>query len=378
MMMERNAGLDAIRTLAIGLVLLSHGAYVFTSSCASLRSSLWKMEVFGYLGVEVFFVLSGFLIGAILLRLFTNARCTPLPTLLGNFYLRRWYRTLPLYYLMLAVNVFFWEWAAGWQWFSVGHVSWQYVLFLQNYYLAPGVFFPESWSLAVEEWFYLLFPVGMAMAVRRGGEKRLDILILTFVFCVLAVRIFYVHWELVEFDSGVRKNIFLRLDSLAIGVLLAYIALWMPERLRRIASWWRLAVFFLAGVCGYFWLVGWSGWNQSFFARTFMLSLVSISCAVLVAKAYLHVGLTGGVRSFFYWMSTLSYAMYLVHLPVFVTTMFFLQGVASVVAALGALVVDLCLIVAFSYVLHRFFERPLMRLRPQEIREEAASCPKGL
>lgn len=378
MSLERNAGLDVIRTLAIGLVLLAHGAYVFSPSCASLRGSLWKMDVFGYLGVEVFFVLSGFLIGGIILRLFTSNRCSSLPVLLGNFYLRRWYRTLPLYYLLLAVNVFFWDQASNWKLFSAGQFSWHYVIFLQNYDLAAGVFFPESWSLAVEEWFYLLFPIGIAMAVRQGGEKRLGVLIFAFIIGVLAVRIFYVHWDMVDFDNGVRKNIFLRLDSLAIGVLLAYTSQWRPAQLRGIASWWRFALLFLAGVCGYFWVVGWSGWNESIFARTFMLSLVSASCSVLVAHAYLHMGLTGRIRSFFYWMSTLSYAMYLVHLPVFVTTMFLLQGVTSFAVALGAFWMDLCLIIVISYVLHRFFERPLMRLRPQEIRGEAASCSKGL
>ena len=108
----RIIGLDVLRALAIGGVVLSHGLvflypHVPALELGGARLGLYHLGHSGYYGVELFFVLSGFLIGGILLgvgpRLAGGAE-------LLRFYCRRWFRTLPNYYLFLLVNIAFLLW----------------------------------------------------------------------------------------------------------------------------------------------------------------------------------------------------------------------------------------------------------------------------
>jgi len=89
-------GLDFLRALAILLVLVAHASFMFLPLTHRLEA--WWM--LGHLGVELFFVLSGFLIGAILVKQAQAARLR-----IGRFWLRRWLRTLPNYYLLLGINI---------------------------------------------------------------------------------------------------------------------------------------------------------------------------------------------------------------------------------------------------------------------------------
>ena len=93
---SRNLGLDILRSVAIGLVLMAHSlTFFFRWTRLDLDASYY---VLGFLGVELFFVLSGFLIGRILIEDVLPERSW---RSLGRFYIRRWLRTLPPYYLVL-------------------------------------------------------------------------------------------------------------------------------------------------------------------------------------------------------------------------------------------------------------------------------------
>lgn len=105
-------------------------------------------------GVAIFFVLSGFLIGGILVKLLEREKPT-FPVLL-NFWNRRWLRTLPMYFLILIILVI-----------STYFINpdklpsdlWKFLFFFQNFTVRPPSFFGESWSLSIEEWFYFLVPL---------------------------------------------------------------------------------------------------------------------------------------------------------------------------------------------------------------------------
>jgi peptidoglycan/LPS O-acetylase OafA/YrhL len=106
----------------------------------------------GTLGVEIFFVLSGFLIGQILLRDFEQG--VNFKKLL-HFWKRRWIRTIPVYYLVLFLKFVLAP--------AIGiNIIW-YFLFLQNNIYGID-FFGVSWSLVIEEWFYLLIPFGLLIS----------------------------------------------------------------------------------------------------------------------------------------------------------------------------------------------------------------------
>src|SRR5271170_481437 len=147
---KRNIGLDILRASAIVGVLLAHGL-VLPVKGRDVVAPLGS-------GVELFFVLSGFLIGRIYFRSSQGESFS-----FWNFWRSRWWRTLPPYYATILLYVLM-RLAA-----PAPGLHWYYALFLQNYLGVTG--FGPSWSLCVEEHFYLLLPI-IGVAVDRLLGRR--------------------------------------------------------------------------------------------------------------------------------------------------------------------------------------------------------------
>jgi len=154
---QRIAGLDLLRALAIVLVLVAH----YPKTGVGLVTRVLN---FGWSGVDLFFVLSGYLIAG---QLFA-AQASGKPISLAGFYSRRWLRTLPNYYVVLAVYGFVAALIGG----ATPTPVWKYLSFTQNVGI-PGAFTP-SWSLCVEEQFYLLFPI-IAILLARTNKPALTV-----------------------------------------------------------------------------------------------------------------------------------------------------------------------------------------------------------
>ena len=146
---NRVFGLDLMRSLAIIFVVMGHGFML-----EKINTNFPWIKLIN--GVELFFVLSGFLIGGILLKLFEKNEHFNLKTI-GGFWIRRWFRTLPNYYLILLLNIVIVYFGIIKEDFS--QFNWKFFFFLQNFTKPFTGFFWESWSLSIEEWFYLLFPI---------------------------------------------------------------------------------------------------------------------------------------------------------------------------------------------------------------------------
>ena len=172
-------------------------------------------------------MLSGFLIGRILIRNIADSRKESLTMrlkMLRIFWVRRWFRTLPLYYLILVANVALHQYVGGIFGYFMG---WQHLVFLQCYDGDDLNFFPESWSLCVEEWFYLLAP--LLLIFLALARLKIWPSLVTVIVGIMVLRTAYVMYagvDLLAWDNDIRKNIFLRLDSLGIGVAFAYIYLY--------------------------------------------------------------------------------------------------------------------------------------------------------
>jgi peptidoglycan/LPS O-acetylase OafA/YrhL len=153
---QRNFGLDVLRVASISVVLGLHGhmGFFIGTGLASWTGWTAVIDACVAFAVEWFFVLSGFLIGGMLIRGF-EAQGTGWSSV-RNFWLRRWFRTIPNYGLFLAVN-------AGLVWWGIreGRFEWRFAVFAQGLAWPPDtpLFYSEAWSLAVEEWFYLLLPL---------------------------------------------------------------------------------------------------------------------------------------------------------------------------------------------------------------------------
>jgi peptidoglycan/LPS O-acetylase OafA/YrhL len=223
--------LDGLRGLAILLVMVHHFVYL-----GGVRPSLIIDRIFyagslaGWCGVDLFFILSGFLITGILL----DAKGSP--HFFRNFYMRRLLRIFPLYYGVLLV--FFvvlpqfalldWNFQAllddqGWYWsylvnFAIAFEGWP-----------PSYAIAHFWSLAVEEQFYLIWPI----IVFLSPPRYLRVICLAFIVCSLGLRLEFVR-------SGYPIAAYVltpaRMDTLAVGALLALMVR-CPGGLSQLSRW---------------------------------------------------------------------------------------------------------------------------------------------
>ena len=221
---QRLPELDGLRGLAIFFVLVFH--YISQEGdlpAGTIGSFLQRFVILGWTGVDLFFVLSGFLIGGILMDVRSS------PSYFKTFYIRRFFRIVPVYYVWIFLYVALILVAGGF----ITRLSnsgirpplesgiFSYFLFMQN--LVPvtlfglaGAWFGHLWSLAVEEQFYLVAPV----VVRFCAERYLKWVLGIVIVCVPLIRMFLLnvaHYP----ASGITTLTISRSDALAIGMLAA-------------------------------------------------------------------------------------------------------------------------------------------------------------
>jgi len=358
-------GLDLLRAAAILMVICAHG---FVVLYPHFGDALAIFGHGGFYGVELFFVLSGFLIGQILIRHGTDLGQA------GNvtfFYVRRWFRTLPLFFLFLIVNVvlerFFRAHPVGF-----GEAL-SHGFFLRNLTAFHMTFFPESWSLAIEEWFYLLFPAAVWLGLKL--TKRFDAVFLASAFTFLAfstiARMVTASDPSATWSEGLRMVVIYRFDALMLGMISAWLSIRYPK------AWVRSAL--LCALCGIVLLLAmyatlWQIENgrlafgdDNYFARTFRFTFVSLGFALLLpwASQWKLAGENFGstaIRRIALW----SYGLYLVHLPVFLLVTragFGADAPMSLARALVSFALQIGGAIFLSAVLYRFFEAPCTRLR---------------
>jgi peptidoglycan/LPS O-acetylase OafA/YrhL len=226
---SRVYGLDLLRSLAVSLVFFYH--LPIPHQWRASRA----MTHFGWTGVDLFFVLSGYLIAGQLLQARQRGSMS-----LKVFYLRRFMRTLPCYFVCLPVYLLIEN--APTRGFGIGPIL-KYGLFLQNFGVPP--FFSISWSLCVEEHFYLIFPL-IAAALYRFGRGATPVAA-TFAFVaaaglVIRALVWFKHpilpgmvpaieWE--NYLGQIYYPTYNRLDGLMVGVGLAAIRIYRPDTWKR-------------------------------------------------------------------------------------------------------------------------------------------------
>ena len=358
MIHERVFGLDFLRALAVMMVLGAHVIFLFWPITHNYE--VW--ELVGHLGVELFFVLSGFLIGGILAKLAARPHFP-----LRNFWTRRWLRTLPNYYLFLLIDLFLARWTDhAWP------DAWRYVVFMQNFAWTQPVFFIESWSLSVEEIFYFLAPL-LVMLFRKNIAQRINpIALVTIAIVVLtAIRCGYVLMQNPAWNLSVRMVAGVRLDAIAYGVLAILFCRRKNGVPRRVAQ-WLLAAGLLGLAISIVIHLSVSR-DTSFFARTGLFSLKSASLAALLPMAALWTrsnlapAIEMGVRSLARW----SYSLYLCQLAV-LRVMFGLgagKGNSFAVCLLQA-ICFVVLSIVVSAIVYRYFEAPILNLRDRWTRPD--------
>jgi peptidoglycan/LPS O-acetylase OafA/YrhL len=316
------------------------------------------------LGVPIFFVLSGYLIGGILLRTLSDTAFSTRD--LWRFWMRRWLRTLPNYFLVLGFLVLYdiLVYRVDWNFW------WSYLFFLQNLATPNPVFFPESWSLSVEEWFYLSFPFCCWAGLKLGFDKKKVILLLAVFFIVLpSMMRLYAYLTDAYPDIWVTRSIVVyQLDGLMYGVLGAYThryapGLWSKVRMPGLCVGIALLVLLFAGKPLLL---------KGSALPVYFPSLASVmTLAVLPYFSMLRSIGSKSWTSVFTFVSLISYAMYVLNLSVLqwriIPAFLSVTGLNSALGADGAAVTGFVLfwpaLLIGSYLLYRYFETPWMNMR---------------
>jgi peptidoglycan/LPS O-acetylase OafA/YrhL len=331
--------LDAVRGIAILLVLV-HNLHGFAFPPLSLVTN------YGWMGVDLFFVLSGFLITGILLDSKSSE------SYFRNFYARRCLRVLPLYYcvlILMFVIVPPLRPQDASELFQRSSPWWSYPFFLQNFLVAAPVLavgpLGVSWSLAIEELFYLAWP----FFVRYFSRERLQLTAWAVLLASPGLRLYFLtrHWM-------IYSNPFCRLDGLMAGALLAILVRksgFAPGRLLKVA--W---IAFLVGV------------PLAITTAAYGVLWLTYSIAALTSAAFVYLGLfvTSAwfrrllTNRFLMFTGTISYGLYLLHkLPEDV-----FKGLhwkeAHPIAAFWVIVAAAYLIAIASW---KFLEKPFLNLK---------------
>jgi peptidoglycan/LPS O-acetylase OafA/YrhL len=361
---KRLDGLDSLRAVAILLVFAYHYE-VFVSGTPTFG---WASTV-GWTGVDLFFVLSGYLIGNQLFAGIVKGKALSLKA----FYIRRLLRTLPNYYVVLALYFMLPSVMGGRQ----PPPLWRFLTFTQNLGLLPGTAFSHAWSLCIEEQFYLLLPLLLLGALRFGGFLPKWTAWFALAGLILAgVALRGVLWfqygrEAGDAVAGYYPNIyyssFCRFDEFLPGVAIAMLKNFHPRLWERVLGWGRatLAVGVLATAI-LFYLLAKSyyveGYGYGFAMTSFGYSLLACAFALLVVAALspgslLYRVRVPGAASLAAW----SYAIYLSHKPLAHITQQQLEPWGLGDGATAVIIAAVCLL--GGWLLHCFVETPFMRLR---------------
>ncbi len=338
---SRNFGLDVVRAIAISGVLVAHFTD-FTAIPMGTRAPIF-IGLMGS-GVELFFALSGFLIGGLLMDI-----AKPSLRAWTIFIVRRWMRTVPLYLLWLATLLIVWPPQRD----LMEHAI-KFLTFSQNllWRMPPDYWFAVSWSLAVEEWFYLLFAGALIGLSTMMGRKAIALATGAFIFVPLALRAALAEPDLLaSWDETLRKIVIFRLDAIAYGVAVAALVRFWPNAMRRLS----LPLLF-AGIMTVV--------AATFTARPlYVIALYPAGLALCLPAATLLPRPCRIIAEPIRWLSTRSYALYIVHYSLLefslaaVTRGLMNPWSIPLVAGLGA--------VALSELSFRFLETPILRARPR-------------
>ncbi|KIC94650.1 acyltransferase family protein [Flavihumibacter solisilvae] len=307
---DRIFGLDILRSLAILFVVVEHGKYLLPKKMRQIN------DLIVFDGVSIFFVLSGFLIGGILLRTLENRGMSV--GVLMDFWIRRWFRTIPNYFLILTLLVTL-QILFGSGFFSGSF--YQYFYFSQCLISPHPAFFPEAWSLCVEEWFYLVTPIAIfIVAFAANGKHRIGIAS-TAAFIIILVTFFrFYKFTIVpienfhDWDKLFRKQVITRLDSLMFGVVGAYLNFYHRDLwLKRKHITFACGLSLMLATKYIFPMIS---SETGVYNTVFSFSLVSLSTLLVLPFLNSIKAGKGLIAKLFTYISLISYSMYLLNLSI--------------------------------------------------------------
>jgi peptidoglycan/LPS O-acetylase OafA/YrhL/lysophospholipase L1-like esterase len=347
--MKRSASLDFLRGMAAFAVAIPH----YLTANAPFQP---LAESFAISGVELFFVLSGFVLAPQIVDWVVDKPWRNL----GVFLIRRWMRTIPPYVVALVVIALL-----------TGNLMTadfvRYLFYVENLFSSINHvdFYPVAWSLAVEEWFYLLFAPALFLVARLVGrsDRRLELTFAILVIAVVAALRLSISPH--DWDLNARRVTLFRIDSIVWGFLL-YLALEhrSPLALGDASARWRLGALLALlavaipaelGVA----VLAVEGAPLAQFAFPYTSAAFGM---IAVGVVWLSEDLFRNrfVRGASFYLGRISYSVYLFHLIIIMA----LKPMMASTPLVLQLAVYVLAILALSTLFFAGFERPILAARP--------------
>jgi peptidoglycan/LPS O-acetylase OafA/YrhL len=346
---ERIDSLDLLRGMAAFAVMVPHFFMYY------LRDAATTAEIVSVTAVEVFFVLSGFVLGPQIVLCAERRDWLTVRT----FLVRRWMRTIPSYLVaLLAISVIFGELGSG--------DFFRYAAYVQNLSSQYNVrdYFPVAWSLSVEEWYYVAFPPFLLLYVKltRGTGEWFQYACATvlLITCISLIR--FVYADTADWGAQVRRVVVFRIDSIAYGFLLYLV-------LQRVKFEWSLrlgSLAFLTLAAATVVLIKVNDemlTNDAVWLRHIHpFASAAFGVSTLVFFLSLNSLFQGpGRRAVCSYLGRISYPMYLFHLAV-------LYGLVRVLPQDNAawhFLLYVATVMLVSTAFYHGFEKPILAMRPR-------------
>ncbi|MEM6414830.1 MAG: acyltransferase [Pseudomonadota bacterium] len=357
--MPKNAWLDLLRCVAIILVLLRHGCRALNAQGMEYPPFIQNLMINGWIGVDLFFVLSGYLIGCSLADLQQkNTKAS-----LIVFFRKRAYRILPAYYTVLILSVLFIVMREP---VGLDNVSWRllyHMLMMQDYF--PANINVVFWSLGVEAKFYLIAPLLFAGMLT---SKRLFLaisLIFLFLSPVLRGIIFFLAGQpdtYTEFWPLLRSPLHACIEPLILGLVLS--VLHQSGRLK-VSKRLAMGLFYSSLLILSVWMMRYDFMKEiTIFDAMLQPFLIAVLVSMSVAGAVVLNDVTLKGAALFAWGARLSYAAYLVHFPLIrPLTNLILADPGAATAYFW--VWYLALTILLAWLLNEVVEKPFQRIGKQ-------------
>uniref|UniRef100_UPI0030D7C919 acyltransferase family protein n=1 Tax=uncultured Planktosalinus sp. TaxID=1810935 RepID=UPI0030D7C919 len=326
------------------------------------------MQIIPPSNVEIFFVLSGFLIGRILFRIFTKDEFKSRD--LNYFLIRRWFRTLPNYYLALLINIAIVAYFGR----EYPETLWKYFFFLQNANEGMDLFFTESWSLPIEEFAYIICPflfyLAMLFKWKIPKEKVFLLITLVIISFFNITKLIYNHYtpvsDMTYWNINLKAVVIYRIDAIYYGVFAAYISMIKSHHWKSKKE-LALIIGFIGFLLFHF-LIGLN--NLSIQEYPFMWNVIYLPfCSICIAFSlpFLSQWKSAPINILkpITVISLISYSMYLLHYSIILQLMRYFVPIENLEIGEKQLfvIIYLLLTIILSLLLYRIYEKPMMDLR---------------
>ena len=340
---NRYSTIDLLRFIAASTVALSH--LIITKSEFNL-----ELEIISSMSVEIFFIISGFVLAPQIINLVKKKSLNDYKI----FLLRRWYRTIPLYILSLILtsiilnNILTFDFI-------------KYLFFIQNFYInfLSNDYFSISWSLSVEEWFYILFPLFLIIVSKKiflNEEKNIIFSCILFIIIIFLIRITLSDNE--NWGENVRRVVIYRLDSIAFGFILFF---FKDEIKSKLINQIFLLILLIPFSFFAFYILKMNVLENLIFFKVIFHYIIALWASIIVIYFFIidQKIKNKSIVNLNLFLGKISYSIYLFHLMLIyiITSISFIPFYLTVI-------IFLFVQIFLSTFLYYYFEKPILLSRP--------------